>query len=152
MRLFRITLCMIVLLSLFAFLGCGEEDSSPVAPSPLPSEFVGTWVYQSVTVNGTQVPLDNALEWQPTTVSAAMTFDSDNNYTYEERDSSGGVSWTESGSVSVSGQTFSLRVTKQNGVPIQPDITIGTVVVNSNQMTATVQDGANTIVSSLTKQ
>ncbi|MDH3215437.1 MAG: hypothetical protein OEN01_03990 [Candidatus Krumholzibacteria bacterium] len=150
MKFVRIVLCVALLLTPYAFVGCGE-DNGPVAPSPLPTELVASWTYESVTFGGTEVPLHIALDWRPATVTATMTLAADNRYLYEEWDVAGGLTWTETGTVSVSGPNFWIRVTRENGVPVAPDVTSGMWSLNGNEMIATIQEGADTIVTVFTK-
>jgi len=82
--------------------GCGTEDPTEVEQDFSPSaDMVGTWIFQSVTVNGSPAQLSDVLEWLPATVEARLHVLANGAYVYEEVNSSGGQLWAESGFVLV---------------------------------------------------
>jgi len=107
----RILTTYIVLFGLIA-VGCNDDDSDPLDPQggPPPAEMIGTWTFQSVTVDGAAASLPDVLEWQPSAVAARLMVQANGAYVYEEVDANGGQLWFESGFVFVDGSEIDINV------------------------------------------
>ena len=151
----RAALSFLVAVCLFATVGCGSDDSaSPTGPgaSAPPQEMVATWTFESITFNGTPVPLATAFDWHPSTVSATVRVNADRSITTEELDISGVVVVTTTGTMSVNGHTFTMTETMRNGTPLTPaEVTTATWAIVGNQMTATILEDSDVIVAVLSK-
>jgi len=93
------TLVGCVLLCGLLLVGCsGGEDDEPGSGNP-PAALVGTWVFQSVTVNGAPQALGEVLDWQAGTVAASMIIQSNGGYSISEVDAQGQQTHFENGFV-----------------------------------------------------
>jgi hypothetical protein len=116
----------ILLIALCA--GCGKDDDNPAGPqNNVPAELLGTWYYQSATINGVQVPLGFVLGWDQGTVSARFTVGADESFVYEELNAADSVVWTESGTFTVDGNNATITITQNDDGPVEPpDVLSGT--------------------------
>ncbi len=129
--------------------GCRKDDSSGTGPSqePPPPELVGTWVFQSGTLNGDSVDLADVMEWVEGATSADFTVGADGTYSYRERDAQGSVLFSSAGTFLVSGQSATITVTSENGSPISPpEVLTGTWALNGDQLSLTYQFGPSALV------
>ena len=119
--------------------GCGKDDNNPAAPTgDVPAELLGTWYYQSASINGVQVPLGFILGWDQGTVSARFTVGSDESFIYEELNADAAVVWTESGTFTVDGNSATITITENDDGPVDPpEVLSGTWSFNeaANQLT-----------------
>lgn len=95
--------------------GCGTEDDEPDPMGPgdvgkPPAEMVGTWVFGSVTVDGTPSALDVVMEWTPATVEARLHVMANSAYVFEEVDTRGGQLWFESGFIYIDGDELDVNI------------------------------------------
>ncbi len=149
----RITIGIVVLLSVFLVVSCDKSTD----PQSLPAELVGTWVFQSATLNGQPISLSVVLDWDPATVSCASIVDANGGYTYNEYDganATGNVLYYNSGTASVQGSTMTISVTNDNGTPLQqPDVLPFTWALSGTTLTLSLADpGAGTVVAVLEKK
>ena len=146
----RIILATIVLSSLL--IGCEDKESIPTIPEPLiPSELVGTWLYQAATINGEEYPLIFILQWHDGTESAQFTIGDDGTFLYEELDADTAVVWVENGTITIDGHNAVITVTSDTDGPVNPpDVLSGTWHLEGDilSMTTTYQ-GATIVLSSI---
>ncbi|UCC79654.1 MAG: hypothetical protein JSW64_15540, partial [Candidatus Zixiibacteriota bacterium] len=76
------TIKIISTLLVLAFLigSCGKDEPTTPNVRPFPSELVGTWNYQSVTVGGQEQVLRLILDWEEETVRAALIISDDGEF------------------------------------------------------------------------
>jgi hypothetical protein len=131
----RVNLVVIAMLALAAIFGCGDDDKGTNRNGDkIPSELVGTWKFQSATIDGDTVGMEliaYLFQWGPTTVSARMRISGDGSFVYEELDSDGNVPAADTGTFSVNGNSFSVDIDI-------PNFTGGTWSVSGNQLTLNV--------------
>ncbi len=117
----RSILTMLVLLLAGIGWNCGDKDDGPTDPgSSVPTQLVGTWLYQSVTVNGVPTSLALALQWQQGTESAQFTVSGAGSFLYEELDADQNVNWFESGTIAVDGNDATILVTSDSEGQVDP--------------------------------
>jgi hypothetical protein len=129
--------------------GCKKEDSSGTGPSqePPPPELVGTWVFQSGTLDGNPVDLAVVMEWVDGATSADFTVGADGTYSYRERDAQNNVLFNSAGTFSVSGQSATITTTSENGSPVSPpEVLTGAWALNGDQLSLTYQFGPSALV------
>lgn len=125
------------------FIGCSGDDrgtngkKSSTDENRIPSELVGTWTFQSVSVNDIEIELKYLFPWEPNTESIRIIVSSDGTYVFENVAGNGTVLFTDTGTFLVDGDTFQLSGTEE-----QP-ISGGTWAVSENQLilTATTSQG-----------
>lgn len=124
-----IIICMLILP-----FGCGKDDNPAGPQNNVPAELVGTWYYESGTLNGNPQELSFLLQWNPGTEYARFTVGSDRSFVYEELDVDSVVVWTESGTFTVNGNNATISVTENDDGPVNPpDVLSGTWSLNANQ-------------------
>lgn len=134
--------------------GCGKDKSTNNPPeSNIPQELLGTWTYQSATINGVPISLALILGWEQGTVSARFTVSQDGSFVYEELDANGDVIWTEYGTFEVNGNTATISITSDTDGPIDPppDPMTGTWQVEGNTLTLTTDYNGATVVLTATR-
>ncbi len=120
MKKLRLNFYLLIITSIFFLLACDKDDDPTAPPSSIPQELVGIWTYQSVTINSVPVALGFVLGWHPNTVSARFTVSADESFVYQELDSTGAVTWTESGTFTVSGDSATISITSNENGPVDP--------------------------------
>ena len=128
-----LVLAVIILTSLVS--GCSEDKKSSTAPveSNIPQDLLGTWYYQSATVNGVPVALSYVLQWDEGTVAARFTVGSDGSLVNEELDDNDEVVWTETGTITIDGDNATITITADDDGPIDPpDVLSGTWSLNDD--------------------
>jgi hypothetical protein len=110
-----------MLLIIAIALAAGCKDNGPVAPpTPTPKPIlppedgvnpalVGVWLYTGATSNGRQTELATVLEWEQGTAIAAFEVVEDGFYAYAEFDEDLEVTFYTEGSISTSGNRFTIR-------------------------------------------
>lgn len=89
--------------------GCGKDDDNPADPgNNVPAELVGTWYWDSATVNGTPISPGAILQWSDSVMTARFTVGADGSLVYEELDADSTVIQTENGTFTVSGNTATI--------------------------------------------
>ena len=133
--------------------GCSDdEDDDPTDPAgggEPPAEMVGSWVIQSVTVNGAPGVLADVLEWQPATVAAKFHIQTNSAYVYEEVNASGGQLWYENGWVYVDGNEIDLNVLADSDGPVN-ETSFLTFTLGGGEMTFQEVDMGTTLVFTMT--
>jgi len=103
---------MLLLLATMLAFGCGDDDeddaTGPGSGKP-PAGMIGSWTFDSVTVDGTLDTLASVLEWKPAAVGARMDIQANSAYVYDEVDAGGGQIWFESGFVFVDGSEIDIN-------------------------------------------
>jgi hypothetical protein len=150
MQWLRITLNLVVLVCLLTCSACGSDNPVKSSPTPLPSELVGTRTLTSWTLNGQVQPLGDVFEEQ-SSVTGTLTINSNRTYTAKEFDVSGNLTYSDSGSFTVSGNHFTLTTNMVNGSPITPETYGGTWEVSGHELLMTMVNGPNTAVMTFTK-
>ncbi|MEW5995553.1 MAG: lipocalin family protein [Candidatus Zixiibacteriota bacterium] len=118
--------------------GCGDDDKGTNSNS-IPPELVGTWTFQSATVDGVPFDLKYVLVWEPNTVLARITVNGDGFVAYEELDTAGTVVRRETGTIEVNDDSFT--VTSEIPIP-----QTGTWAVSENQLTITTSVAGHPVV------
>lgn len=130
--------------------GCKDDKSTNNDGGNLDSQYVGTWVFQSVTVNGDQASLADVLDWNEGAIVAMLMIESDGGCTYQESDQYGNSVWNSYGTFAVDGDNFTITFTSDSDGNLNPaDITTGTVDVSETSMTITYVEGEATVVVTL---
>ena len=128
----------ILTLSVIVFLlsGCGKDESTTPTVRVFPPELVGTWNYQSVTIDGQEAVLRDILDWQDETVRAALIISADREFVINEYSADDSVLYYESGTFAVNGNYFTLTIyDNSNGVVSPPANQDGTWEISGNQLT-----------------
>ena len=123
--------------SILFILNCsGNEEENPADSQggPPPTELVGTWTFQSVTVNGSTADLDSVLEWTANAVLARFTIETNGAYVYEEVNSGGGQLKFESGFVYVDGNRIDINILLDDNGAVNETSTV-TYTLNGNMLT-----------------
>ncbi len=154
MKSIRIISGLLIILSFFIIVSCGDDKNTSTDPeSNVPPELIGTWTYQSATINGDPIHLGFVLSWHSGTVSARFTISADESFFYEELDSAGVVHWTENGTFTVDGNTATITLTSNDDGPIEPpEVLSGTWAINENELTLTTTLEGAIIVLIATKE
>lgn len=111
----RLAVLGICLLALGFAPGCGDEDdvddgpNGPGSGAP-PPDMVGTWRYQSVTVNGAPANLSDVLGWVAGAVAADLSIQTNSAHVYQEVNAGGGQLWFESGFIFIDGTELDINI------------------------------------------
>jgi hypothetical protein len=133
MKLFQAISFLLILAFLLA--GCGKDEPTTPNVRIFPSELVGTWNYQSVTIDGQEQVLNLILGWQEETVRAALTISDDGDFVYYEYSADDSVLYFEDGTFAVNSDYFTITVYNSSfGVVSPPVIDDGTWEVSGNQL------------------
>ena len=100
------TSCLAFVLSIA---GC-SGDSNPTAHQiqKVPATLVGTWEFQSASIDGYPIGLSLALQWIPNTMSAKIHIKGEGSCVYEQLDGQSVVIHADTADFSVSGNQFSV--------------------------------------------
>lgn len=145
-------IAMLMFLLAFIAMGCSDEDEGDpegVGSGKPPAAMVGTWIFQSVTVNGTAAALDTTMEWKPGAVEARFHVQTNSAYWYEEVDTRGGQLWGESGFVFIDGTEMDINVQQNSDGPVSETVRAGWTL-GGGTLTLTEVVGGDTIVFTLT--
>jgi hypothetical protein len=139
-NLFMMAIRLILAAVILSGSGCKPDDSSsgPFQGSPVPEELLGTWRFESVTVGGSAASLREVLSWASNTVSAEFTVAATGLLTYRELDGNGAQTFTKIGSISISGQRFTLV--------LSPVLLSGEWALSGSQLVLTGIQGGQTVV------
>ena len=109
-RIRIITIGSLLLLAVIAGCSSSDKDEPPMGSftMPPPPQMVGSWIFQSVTVNGAAASLASVQEWVPQTVQSKVHIQANNAYIYEEVNISGGQLWFESGFLVIEGDSVDI--------------------------------------------
>lgn len=142
------TLVGCVLLFGLLLVGCsGDEDEEPGSGNP-PAALLGTWVFESATVNGAPQALGDVLDWQAGTVAASMSIQSNGAYSISEVDAGGQQTHFENGFVFVDGNEMDLNILAPDGT-IEETLS-GTYTLSGSTLTYTTLENGDTIAIMLT--
>jgi hypothetical protein len=113
--------------------GCSKDDSttgpaSPATITPPPSTYVshlpdqlrGYWMVQSVTVDGVETPLAEALHRNQSTDAEILGLVGENEYYLSDYDADAASLYYESGATAATSQQLVLMTLKVNGQTISP--------------------------------
>ncbi|MDH3727840.1 MAG: hypothetical protein OER77_09945 [Myxococcales bacterium] len=138
-----------VLLFGLLLVGCsGDEDDEPGSGNP-PAALLGTWVFESVTVNGAPQALGDVLDWQVGTVAASMNILSNGALSISEVDAGGQQTHFEKGFVYVDGNEMELNILALDLLTIEETIS-GTYTLSGSTLTYTTLENGDTIAIMLT--
>ncbi len=141
------TLVGCVLLCGLLLVGCsGDEDDEPGNGNP-PAALVGTWMFESVTVNGAPQALGDVLDWQAGTVAASMSIRSQGGYGISEVDAGGQLTHAEGGFVYVDGNEMDLNNIAPDGTT---ETISGTYTLSGDTLIFTTVEDGDTIAITLT--
>jgi len=123
---------------------CKKDDNpaGPIEGAP-PAELVGTWSMQSATVDGQQADLSLVLDWTATTVSSEFTVQTSGLYSYRELNGQGNPTFVGAGTITVSGNAFTISVSSVNGTPIPAQKQSGTWELLGNELHLTTEQEVN---------
>jgi hypothetical protein len=134
----RIQSALIVIMTMFVVVNCGDDDNATGPDNGIPAGLIATWTYQSATISDIPVSLELVLQWHDGTVSARFMVSADGTFINQELDSDDMVIWTESGTFSVSGNNATITITSDSDGPVDPpDIMSGTWALDGNELTLT---------------
>jgi hypothetical protein len=134
----------VFLLAAFTLVSCKKDSTNPATTQQ--GQLAGTWNPQSATINGQPSTPAVALNWVQGAVSARLTINANNTFSYSEMDGANAVVYSNGGTYTISGNTVTLTYTTENGQPINPATASLTFAVAGNQLTTTSVEGGNTIV------
>jgi hypothetical protein len=138
MKTNRLVVGLLLLLSLFIYFGCSDDDDdNPTNSSdPVPSALVGTWWFDSATINGVPATLDD-LSFTDTAQTMSITFNSDRTWSSAEYYNDIMV-FSQSGTFTVKSDTLNVTRTMIDGTPVEPPESYkAAYLVNSNNLTLT---------------
>jgi hypothetical protein len=157
MKARRLVVGILLLLSLFIYFGCSDDDDDNPTNStdPVPSALVGTWWFDSASINGVPATLDD-LSFTDTSQTMSITFNSDRTWSSAEYYNDIEV-FSQSGTFTVNGDTLTVTRTMMDGAPINPPESYkATYSISSNELTLRQEEVIITdpyvIVSMFTKQ
>ena len=145
------TLAACVFLSTLIMVACGGDetnDSDDLGDGKPTADLVGTWVFQSVTVNGAAQTLADVMEWQPETVGARISIRSNGGYSMEELNSQGQQTFFENGFVFVEGNEMDINILLPDGATIDETI-FTTFTLSGGILTVTTVEDGDTITFTL---
>lgn len=134
MKIFKI----ITIVSLFPLMlaGCGKDETTTPNVRTFPSELVGTWDFQSVTIDGHEAVLSLILDWQDETVRSDASISADGDLVVNEYSAGDSILYFQEGTFAVNSDYFTMTFyTNSNGVISPPVIDDGTWEVSGNQLT-----------------
>jgi len=133
MRIIRIISILPLLTLIIA--GCGKDEPTTPYARVFPQELVGTWSFESVTVDGQEAVLRLILGWQEETARATLTISSDGDIDVNEYSADDSLLYYEEGTFAVNGDYFTMTFyNSSNGVISPPVIDEGTWEVSGNQL------------------
>ncbi|UCE66809.1 MAG: lipocalin family protein [Candidatus Zixiibacteriota bacterium] len=133
MKIFKVVSILLVLAFLLA--GCGKDGTTTPNVRVFPSELVGTWNYQSVTIDGQEAVLRLILDWQEETVMAALIISDDGEFVINEYSANDSLLYFEDGTFAVNGNYFTITIyNNSNGVVSPPVSRDGTWEVSGNHL------------------
>jgi hypothetical protein len=136
-------------------LGCGSDDDDNDNPNQPgnghpPAALVGSWIFQSVTVDGTPTALSVVLDWVAGAVEARFSIQADADYVYEELNASGGQVWFEMGSIFVDGNDVDINIQSDSDGPIQ-ETSSGIFTLDQDELTLALDEEGSAVVFTLTR-
>jgi len=146
------TFAMLLLLLALLVVGCSDEDDEDpagVGDGKPPAAMVGSWTFQSVTVNGTAADLATVMEWKSGAVAAKFHVQTNSAYVYEEVDTRGGQLWWESGFVFIDGNEMDINVQQNGDGPVSEMVRAGWTL-GGGELKLTEVVGSDTLVFTLT--
>ena len=147
MKSIRIMAILSMIIPVVIISGCGEDKDSTGPDTSIPAGLIATWTYQSASINEQEINLGIVLQWHEGTVSARFTVSDDGTFVNEELDIEETVQWTESGTITISGNNATITITSDSDGPVDPpDIMSGTWALNGNILTLTTTMEGLTVV------
>lgn len=128
-----------VLLVALVVVACKKDDETvgPIEGAP-PAALVGTWKMQSATVDGQQADLADVLQWANNTASSEFSVETSGLYTYRELDGQGVPTFLAAGTITISGEAFTISLSTINGTPIPAQKQTGTWILAGGELRLTV--------------
>lgn len=134
-------------------IACSPDETAGGDTPSIPAELVGTWLFHSATLNGSPISMAELLQFAPGSDTADVAVYANGTYVYTERDTSNATTYTNAGSVTVSGSSITLTKMNENGVAQPPEVFLrGTYVLSGTQLTLTASISGNVIVAVLLKK
>jgi hypothetical protein len=133
MKLFQAISFLLVLA--FLLVGCGKDEQTTPNVRVFPPELVGTWEFQSVTIDGQEAVLRLIMGWQEETARATLTISSDGDIVVNEYSADDSLLYYEEGTFAVNSSYFTMTFYSNSfGVISPPAIDEGTWEVSGNQL------------------
>ena len=120
-------------------------DGSP------PATLVGTWDFQSVTVDNAPDDLATVLELVPGAVAADITIQANGAYVYQEVNTMGGQLYFEIGFVFINGSEVDINVQNTSDGPVE-EMVVASFLVDGDTLTLTLTEDGMTIVFALVRR
>lgn len=124
-------------------------DGEPSGDGKPPAAMVGTWTFQSVTVDSAAADLATVMDWVPGTIAARINVQANGAYVYEEVDAGGGQLWFESGFLFVDAGEIDINVQLDSSGPVN-EMTVATFTLTGGTLTLQQVEQGSTIVFTLT--
>lgn len=116
-----------------------------------PAALVGTWDYQSVTVDGVAADVGTVLDWVPGAVAADLTVQANGAYSYQEVNATGGQLWFEIGFVFIDGNEVDINVQSDSDGPVN-EMVVATFMIDGDTLTLTAVEDGVTVVFTLVRR
>ncbi|RKX29739.1 MAG: hypothetical protein DRP47_00915 [Candidatus Zixiibacteriota bacterium] len=118
----------------------------------VPDELLGTWTFQTITVDGTTTDIADIFEWDSTTVSSHIIIYADYTTRYEELDSDNSVVFYDKELFVINENSLTITAVSENGSPIEHQYAFsGSWSISGNQLTLSTSEEGHTIVFTLSK-
>jgi hypothetical protein len=133
MGIFKVISILLVLAFLLA--GCGKDEPTTPNVRVFPPELVGTWDFQSVTIDGQEAVLRLIMGWQEETVRATLSISADGDLVINEYSADDSLIYFEEGTFAVNSNYFTMTFYSSSfGVISPPVIDEGTWEVSGDQL------------------
>lgn len=149
-------LLLVILFGSILFLAACKEDGESGDPTGTgnggkpPPEMVGSWVYESVTVDGSAATLAAVMDWTAGAVEARLHVQASSAYVYEEVNAMGGQLWAESGFIFIDGDELDVNVQFDSDGPTNEMIRMGFTLA-TDTLTLRQDEAGSTLEFTLTK-
>lgn len=119
-------------------MGCKDNESTNPQAGVIPDNSIGTWRFESATINGEPTFLGIPLDWMENTVMATITMTSEGEYHYVERSAEGDILWQEDGTITAAEGDYTITITSNTDGTVDPaEIRAGHYTITGNEMTMT---------------
>jgi len=127
--------------------GCDGDDDNTVSDV---NDLFGTWVQESVTINGVGADLADVLEWDEETVAGYLALYNDYTYEAKEVNASDSNLYLETGTFDIDDSWLIVTASTENGSPVTPhQVFNGQWSTNGIVLTLTQTVGNDTMVLTL---
>ena len=127
--------------------GCKDNESTNPQAGVIPDNSIGTWQFESATLNGEPTFLGIPLDWMENTVTAMITMTSEGEYHYVERATNGDILWQEDGTITASEGDYAITITSNTDGTVDPALVLaGSYSITGNEMTMTTSINGQVVV------